>query len=45
MILLALLLLSVGVADLVRPQDRPAARTAVLRAVACGGAIQVLGKR
>ena len=43
MILLALLLASVGAADLTRPQDRAAARLAVLRAVAIGTAVLILG--
>lgn len=41
MIALALLLLGVGVADLVRPRDR-AARGAVLRSVATGAAVSAL---
>ncbi|MEJ7635307.1 hypothetical protein [Aeromicrobium sp.] len=43
MILLALMLLSLGVADLARPQDQPADRLAVLRAVGAGAAVQALG--
>lgn len=43
MILLALLLASVGVADLLRPQDAAAARADVVRAVPAGVAVLALG--
>jgi hypothetical protein len=43
MIVLALLLLSVGVADMARPRDQSVDRATLPRAIALGGAVQVLG--